>query len=55
MTEPTSEKQSSVKRIAYRLKNLFSGWLSRNSKRRWVDYVFLIAFFRADSGCGLDV
>jgi len=44
MTEPASEVQSSEDRKASRLKNLISGWFSRRSKRRWVDYVFLIAF-----------
>jgi hypothetical protein len=49
MTEPTSKKQSSMTGIVSWLKHLFStkkisGWFSRNSKRRWVDYVFLIAF-----------
>jgi ribose/xylose/arabinose/galactoside ABC-type transport system permease subunit len=49
MTEPASEKQSSMTIIINRFKNLvstqkISGWFSRNSRRRWVDYVFLIAF-----------
>lgn len=44
MTEPAMKRNSFLSRITSWMKQLLSSWFSRNSKRRWVDYVFLLAF-----------
>jgi ribose transport system permease protein len=50
MSEPTMEKPSVVASFVSWIKALFSGkitsgWMSTSVKRRWVDYIFLLAFF----------
>jgi len=50
MSEPTMEKPSVAEGVVSWFRGLISGkksagWLTTSAKRRWVDYIFLAAFF----------
>ncbi len=50
MSEPVVKKSSVIARVVSWLRGLFSGektakWIAGSARRRWVDYIFMAAFF----------
>jgi ribose/xylose/arabinose/galactoside ABC-type transport system permease subunit len=50
MNEPTLKKPTLISKLASWFRSLFisqrsEGWLTTSARRRWVDYIFLAAFF----------